>query len=412
MIKGLRPRLAEAGKIKIGKKGKEITSARGKKYCPPVKLDHFLVTTTQKGPDENFILDERVMSALLKKRKDGGYADDKDGKVREIPILLLSDEIDDVFPTSYAKWSGQNKYCEGDGEKATRYEIKKNEQGFYERTGEQKDVDCPCAFLMGEKPSCLACGTLHCSINVPGIATFGSVYLYRTKSVISIKEMLGSLFDLKARCGVLMNLPLLLRVSPVKTKRGVVQCCHLAMTADNVLQVMREALEMRQAMQTLRAAEAPSYKAIAPAAEDELDYDPSDDDPEDDRQCIDTDATDPAPAPDPDPPAPQPEPEAPPSDDSPPSAAEPPPFTLTAQEEPLGRDSQAYIDLTEAFVRLCESRRLSGDDQEEQRATFWDKLCKEAIGMALKVRPTPSEATKLIEHMKTLIPPERAEGAA
>ena len=46
MIKGLTPRFAEVGKIKIGGKGKQTTSANGKKFNPPVRFDHFVVTTT------------------------------------------------------------------------------------------------------------------------------------------------------------------------------------------------------------------------------------------------------------------------------------------------------------------------------------------------------------------------------
>src|SRR5688500_1113621 len=66
----LQPRLAELGKIKIGGKGAERQKQDNSgTYQLPVKYDHFVVTTRNRGKDGNFIPDagvhERVGKAPL-----------------------------------------------------------------------------------------------------------------------------------------------------------------------------------------------------------------------------------------------------------------------------------------------------------------------------------------------------------
>ncbi len=56
MIKNLTLQLNEAGKIKIGRKGKQITSAQGNEFRPPEKLDHFQLVTTEKDTEGDFQL--------------------------------------------------------------------------------------------------------------------------------------------------------------------------------------------------------------------------------------------------------------------------------------------------------------------------------------------------------------------
>src|SRR5262245_10037567 len=110
MIKGIQGRLAEGGKIKIGGLGPERQKQSGQgTWRPPVKLDHFLVTKTTRDDEGDLALDDALMEALAK---------DADGKVRAIPIVLHSDALDEVFPTSYALYAGRKLFCSGDGETA------------------------------------------------------------------------------------------------------------------------------------------------------------------------------------------------------------------------------------------------------------------------------------------------------
>ena len=94
MIKGIRPALAEGGKIKIGGLGEPRQSKKGGTYRLPVKLDHFLITKTNRvsdDPNADLEPDTELMAALPA---------DRDGKLRAIPIILHSDEIDEVFPST------------------------------------------------------------------------------------------------------------------------------------------------------------------------------------------------------------------------------------------------------------------------------------------------------------------------
>lgn len=205
MIHGLRTQLAEAGKIKIGRKGEEKQKTDGSgTYRRPEKLDHFLITKTRRAArGDNLILDAELMEACPK---------DPDGKIRAIPIALHSDEIDEVFLTRYAWYASRRAQCTGDG--------RKNSKGG----------DCPCDKLNPDKKGNRQCkpnGTLHCTITIPGHATTGAVHKWRTTSIISIERMFGSLRQVQRDVGALRGVPLWLVVAPVQTEKAEVYCCHI-----------------------------------------------------------------------------------------------------------------------------------------------------------------------------------------
>ncbi len=238
MLKAITPRLAEAGKIKIGGLGPERKSGKGNTFRPPVKLDHFLITNTNRDAAGDLEVDAGMMTALA---NDGGA--DQDGKIRSIPIVLHSDNIDEVFPTAYALYSGKRCACRGDGSKATRREMK--EKNF---TGASKEIICPCPYLNAASgPVCKPNGKLFCSIAAPGSAIAGAVHIWRTTSIISIQQMVGSLLQIKAVCGTLRNVPLWLRVKPITVEPPnsgpiTVYCCHVELRAADIQAVQRNAL--------------------------------------------------------------------------------------------------------------------------------------------------------------------------
>lgn len=146
MIKNLTPRLAEVGKIKIGMLGDLRESKGGKKFRLPKKLDHFIVTTTDKGNDGNFILDQSVMKAI-------------GDNPTEISIRLLFDDIDLNFHTSYQYYHGRKCLCRGDGEKAERV----LNAGKPTEKKETRACDFQsCEFA--KKGSCKVSGILSCSL--------------------------------------------------------------------------------------------------------------------------------------------------------------------------------------------------------------------------------------------------------
>lgn len=269
MIHGITPRLAEGGKIKIGGLG-EVRSGKGGKYRLPEKHDRFTLTKTTRGPDidgarGDLEVDEELMLSLMHVEENG-----ETEPLREIPIVLHSDDIEEVFPTKYAIYHGRKLACSGDGKVAARY--------VYDgkvRTKETKEVACPCERLGRQKDPCKPHGTLHCSIRAPGQAVAGSLYRWRTTSIISIEQMLGSLNHILATCGVLQGLPLVLVLKPVEVDKGTVYVCHVELRAKDVEEVQKQALAMAQMRQTvaseIQAARA-TYRAMLEApAENEDD---------------------------------------------------------------------------------------------------------------------------------------------
>lgn len=234
MIKNIRPSLAEAGKIKIGVLGPERKSAKGNMFRPPQKLDHFLITTNRRNEAGDLELDAALMDAI---------GTDSDGKIRAIPIVVHSDNIDEVFPTSYALYSGKRCACRGDGETALRREMKGKQF-----TGAEKQIKCPCDFLRAASgPVCKPNGKLYCSIAAPGASIAGAVHNWRTTSIISVEQMIGSLQQIKAITGILRGIPLWLTVKPITVERDegatTVFCCHLELRAADIQEVQRKALE-------------------------------------------------------------------------------------------------------------------------------------------------------------------------
>lgn len=244
MIKNLRRSVAEGGKIKIGGKGTPRPTGDGKgMWAPPRKDDHFTITTNMReggDPNANLIVNEEIMSALAAQ----GWADG-DSKIRKLPITLLHDEIDQVFPTAYVAYVGKRMACRGDGETATRY------VGDDSVTlAEPQQVACPCPRLEKDDKGTRRCkftGILHCALRLPGYAVIGSVYRWRTTSEISVTQIVTHLRDvILPAAGTLRGLPLVLMVRPQQVTPGgrpsTVHVCHIDLCEDLVI-AQREALE-------------------------------------------------------------------------------------------------------------------------------------------------------------------------
>jgi hypothetical protein len=262
MIKGIRPSLAEAGAIKIGRLGDEKTSKKtGKKFRQPMKLDHFLVTNKMRGNDENFQVNEPLMEALKT-----GWAD-SDGHVRSIPIMLHSDVIDEVFPTNYAIYAGKKVACTGDGENAIQWAFKGKQ-----RLDKNRKIKCPCKELTENR--CKPHGKLYCSIALPNHAVAGAVFVWRTTGIISIQRMIGSLEQILATVGTLVHIPLVLKVQPVQVTPGgrtqTVYACHVELRAKDIVAVQKQALAARESRKLLNPPQIEMSELVrAPGSADE-----------------------------------------------------------------------------------------------------------------------------------------------
>lgn len=264
MIKALKPRIADAGFIKIGMIAK---AASGKTH--PKKLDEFRITTLERDRAnlDNLVDDHRIMwylrrhnapealrnkiqakcedetrAAMLaqgageeltkaaQKIEDPRKRADflkvellKQVKVRRIPITLHADDIDKILETEYTCFLGpsaRHKTC--DGESCWKYEIK-TVGGVQVQTGKRTQIPCECPkgpsglvsarFKEGDEPKhvCRPHGVFRCLLNLPGASGAGALYRFDTHGYDSILHLLGSLQDIQALChGHLTNVPCLL----------------------------------------------------------------------------------------------------------------------------------------------------------------------------------------------------------
>ena len=190
MIK-LALQLAEIGKIKIGKKGKEIISKAGNKFRPPVKFDHFEVTTANRDGNGDLVLDTEIMEHYPKDPK-------------TLNIFFLFDDIDQNFQTRYALFSKSECKCSGDGVVAMR-KLK---------SGQMEEVDCDpetCQFYQNKQ--CKISGVLNCLLAES--QTVGGIYKLRTHSFHSVRNILSSLVLIQELTGgILSGIKFQLTISP------------------------------------------------------------------------------------------------------------------------------------------------------------------------------------------------------
>lgn len=258
--KGLNPRLAEIGKIKIGGKGKEITNRNNKKQRVPVKFDHFKVTTTERDKDGNFIPDPDVMEAL-----------DSD-KPRELKVRLPFDDIDMNFFTSYQFYVGAKLKCKGDGEQATRRD----------KDGNETEVTCDtekCEYILPDAKGATKCkvsGILSCYLS--DSPAFGGVYRFRTHSWNSVSNILAALTEFQRNTGgILQGIPMKLKMLKKATEEhGNVNTVTIVLDGIAIQEMRQLAADERESRKMVSYDSATEEKAIKDAG-----FNPDTDDPED-----------------------------------------------------------------------------------------------------------------------------------
>lgn len=189
--KGLGKYLMPVGNIKMGKKGEEKKAqGTGKKWRQPVRLDHFIVTTTERGTDDNFLLDQAVMEKI------------GTDKPKSIRVRFPFDDPRLIFQTSYQMYNGKKLECEGNGEIAERRD----------KDGQITGGTCPgreCQFMQPDKNGNVKCkpsGRLAC--HLPDSPHFGGIYMFRTHGWNSTNGILTALEDYHRQTGqILQGLP-------------------------------------------------------------------------------------------------------------------------------------------------------------------------------------------------------------
>ena len=275
----------EIGKIKIGGRGIARQSKSGGTYRQPEKYDHFVITTLfRDDKTENFVLDTPLMDAL----KDHA---DKDGKIRSIPILFGSNNLDEVMQTSYTWYIGKTCGARTDGQTITFFCDPKTGQ----RLPEPKEykwhtdyLELPDPTSRQPKKLLKRFTTLNCMIASPA-ARFGGFYRFRTTSEISSRQLYGSLMHFagpRGLCpGTLRGLPFRLVVRPMPVapdgKPSIVQVVHVEYVNSDLKALQAAAhdqrkLELEGIQMVVAAAE--QYKMLlASQKDDEPDDDLVDD---------------------------------------------------------------------------------------------------------------------------------------
>lgn len=218
--------------------------SKGENY--PKKLDHFIFLRKEAGDDKSVEwVDDETMQAHY--RKLAGNEDPT-----EIVIILLDDDIDQVFRTEYAWWAQTGKKCAGDGEHALR-----------EINGERKPWE-NCAnsgkCKEYEDGSCKPSADLY--FMLADYPSLGTACRLHTSSYQSVREIYSALVDLKNMMGGrLMGLPVKLFVRPEKNvyhtnggekKTGTKWVLGLELRADSLPKLLENVSESAKVFADLR----------------------------------------------------------------------------------------------------------------------------------------------------------------
>lgn len=259
MIKNLPLQLNEAGKIKIGIKGETITSGKGNEFRPPQKLDHFILTTTEKNDAGDYVLDTDLIDRI---KKNGTGLINNDGNLVGIPIRLLYENVEQNFPTRYACYAGRKLSCYGDGEKAFR-RIDDYKKGY----------PCPCNRLDPDydgDQKCKANGRLICMIDEAGL--FGQVHIFRTTSINSVKGIWGGMELIKvATKGRLAGVSLMLTLNAKHTDHGIAYVVSVCF--NGTMEALRDSVHALAAKERVYLLDVPGTGSVVePGTEDEHDF--------------------------------------------------------------------------------------------------------------------------------------------
>lgn len=237
-----KPRMTELGKIKIGGKGKEMTSRSGSTWRAPVKLDHFVITTMHRTHAGDLEADSGLMQQLEAK-----YG----SPLRQIPVQVLSNDIEDIMQAAYVWYGGRTVGARSDGRVVTWF----NDPHTGKRLPEPREEPWNDDMLELKDTRNVRLFKLHTVFNcviASEEARFGGVYKFRTTSVISGRQLYSSLIEVQARTfGVLMGLPLRLVVRPMQVapegKPTTVYVVHLELHGPSLQAIQAQALEQMKA---------------------------------------------------------------------------------------------------------------------------------------------------------------------
>lgn len=221
----LQIRRIESGKIKCGGLSTNTKTAAnsGREWRPPVKFKHFMITSTVRdNKTGNFVIDKPLMQQLAQQGCAVAELERQSPEIPalvEIPVMLDSDLIEEVFPHSLAAYVGRSGlWCTGNGVKATRWKFDDNGR----RTNQKREVPCTCEHLTNPPqngPVCKPHGTLWCTILGDTRTKIGVYHSFRTTSWNTIRAIVSGLQAIRQMVGTICGIPLWLTFREIETRK-------------------------------------------------------------------------------------------------------------------------------------------------------------------------------------------------
>jgi Recombination directionality factor-like len=242
------PMLIELGKIKIGAKQKQVrTSAGGVGWRAPEKHDHFTITTMNRDTTGDLVTDKNLMDQLI------AEFGDPDGKLRQIPVRMLSDDLDEVLQAGFVWYGGKSVGARSDG-KVVTWLFDHHPQRFGQKLAKPVEEKWSDEFLKLKSPKGGPLFKLHATLNcviAARQAKFGGVYKFRTTSVISFRQLYGSLLHVSNLTGgILAGMPLVLVLRPIQVSPGgkvsTVYVVHAELRGADLGELQQQALLISQ----------------------------------------------------------------------------------------------------------------------------------------------------------------------
>lgn len=270
MYEMLKRRVCELGKIKIGGlSANERKAKNGNTYRLPEKHDHFTITTMLRDARGDLMPDKALMDTLLEEY--GSSLDKDDRALRQIPITVLSDDIEEILQVAYVWYCGKKLGARSeDGKKVLWY--------VNARTKEPLETPKEDEWKESYANSFKLHSVFSCAIRSKG-ARWGGIYKFRTTSTITANQLYNSLQDIRTLThGILKGLPLVLVVRPVQVapngKSSTVYVVHVELQGPDLTEIQHRALEFAQYQAThakqIEAIKAEYRKAlVAPGHESE-----------------------------------------------------------------------------------------------------------------------------------------------
>ena len=244
-------RVTQLGCIKIGGLGDARAAQSGGTFRMPRKDSFFTITTMNRTKDRDLVPDTTLMNQLLTDLKDD------DGHLRQIPVRVLSDDIEEILQADYAWYGKKTCGARSDGKMVTWYACPNLGPDFgktYKPPIEEPWEEERHLAMKDPKgnPLFKLHGTFNCVIAAQE-SRFGGVYKFRTTSLISVKQLYSSLLHISQLTGgVLIGMPLMLVVRPQQVSPNgqatTVHTVHIELRGRGLVELQQQAVQQMQYM--------------------------------------------------------------------------------------------------------------------------------------------------------------------